>query len=298
MEEIEALGGMAKAIEAGIPKLRIEEAAARKQARIDTAKDQIVGVNVFQQENDDKPELLVVDNSKVRNQQIERLTNLKENRNKEAVESALNNITQCAKTGEGNLLTLAVEAARLRATLGEISMAMEKEFTRYVAKSRTISGVYANEIKMDESFQKAKSLSDEVAKLDGRRPRILIAKLGQDGHDRGAKVIASSFADLGFDVDIGPLFQTPKEAVMQAAENDVHIIGISSLAAGHKTLVPQTIAALKEIGRADIMVVVGGVIPPQDYDYLYEHGVHGIFGPGTKIAEAAINILEKLKLVL
>jgi len=298
MEEIEALGGMAKAIEAGIPKLRIEEAAARKQARIDTAKDQIVGVNVFQQENDDKPELLVVDNSKVRTQQIERLATLKENRNQEAVEAALNNITQCAKNGEGNLLTLAVEAARLRATLGEISMAMEKEFTRYVAKSRTISGVYANEIKMDESFQKAKSLSDEVAKLDGRRPRILIAKLGQDGHDRGAKVIASSFADLGFDVDIGPLFQTPKEAVMQAAENDVHIIGISSLAAGHKTLVPQTIAALKEIGRDDIMVVVGGVIPPQDYDYLYEHGVHGIFGPGTKIAEAAINILEKLKEVL
>ena len=298
LQEIETLGGMAKAIEKGIPKLRIEEAAARKQARIDTAKDQIVGVNVFQLEEDEKPELLVVDNTKVRNQQVERLQQLKENRNDEDVQKALNQITKSAESGDGNLLELAVIAARARATLGEISLAMEKVFTRFVAKNRTISGVYANEIKMDPSFQKAKTLSDEVSELDGRRPRILVAKLGQDGHDRGAKVIASSFADLGFDVDVGPLFQTPKEAVMQAAENDVHIIGISSLAAGHKTLVPETIAALKAIGRDDIMVVVGGVIPPQDYDFLYENGVQGIFGPGTKIADAAIDILEKLKTVL
>ncbi|MEL6988816.1 MAG: methylmalonyl-CoA mutase family protein, partial [Bacteroidota bacterium] len=294
MEEIESLGGMAKAIEQGIPKLRIEEAAARKQARIDTGKERIVGVNIFQLEEDEKPELLVVDNTLVRQKQIERLKKVKAERDNILVQDCLAAITQCAKSGEGNLLALAIDAAKARATLGEISDAMETVFTRYVAVNRTISGVYANEIKKEETFIKAKALSEKVAEHDELRHRILVAKLGQDGHDRGAKVIASSFADLGFDVDMGPLFQTPAEAAMQAAENDVHIVGISSLAAGHKTLVPETIAALKEIQREDIMVVVGGVIPPQDYDFLFESGVQGVFGPGTKIADAAIEILEKL----
>ncbi len=293
IQEVEEMGGMTKAIENGLPKLRIEEAAARKQARIDSGRDQIVGVNVFRPEEEAREmELREVDNTVVREAQLKRLATLRENREESAVQKALAALTQGAESGEGNLLDLAVQAARLRATLGEISTAMEKHFGRYVATTRTVSGVYSNEISMDDNFKKTKALADRFAELEGRRPRIMIAKLGQDGHDRGAKVIASSFADLGFDVDIGPLFQTPAEAARQAAENDVHILGISSLAAGHKTLVPQTIAALKALEREDIMVVVGGVIPPRDYDYLYEQGVVGVFGPGTVIAEAAGQIIE------
>jgi len=292
IEEVEQLGGMAKAIETGIPKMRIEEAAAKKQARIDAGEEIIVGVNAFKSEEETPLEILEVDNTVVRNSQIERLNQVKATRNNAQVEAALNAITECAKTGKGNLLQLAIEAARSRATLGEISFAMETVFGRYQATTRTISGVYSKAIAMNETFIKARQLSDLFAEKNGRRPRILIAKLGQDGHDRGAKVIATSFADLGFDVDIGPLFQTPKEAVRQAAENDVHILGISSLAAGHKTLVPQTIAELKAIGRSDIKVIAGGVIPHQDYDYLYNAGVSFIFGPGTVIAEAAVKILE------
>jgi len=291
MEEVEGLGGMAKAIEDGLPKLRIEEAAAKKQARIDSARDKIVGVNIFPPETEEKIEFLEVDNTAVRESQIKRLEHTKANRDVTAVKDALDALADCAKTGEGNLLDLAVAAARHRATLGEISMAMETHFGRYVANNRAISGVYSKEIKMDEQFIKTQGLADQFSELEGRRPRILVAKLGQDGHDRGAKVIATSFADLGFDVDIGPLFQTPKEAARQAAENDVHILGISSLAAGHKTLVPQAIAELKALGREDILVVVGGVIPPQDYDYLYEAGVVGVFGPGTVIAKAAEKVL-------
>lgn len=294
IQEVEALGGMTKAIEAGLPKLRIEEAAARKQARIDSGKDQIVGVNVFQIEEESKIEIRDVDNAAVRESQINRLQSVKNSRDEKAVQNALENLHHIAKTGEGNLLDAAVTAARARATLGEISTAMERAFGRFTATTRTISGVYANEFKMDEDFKMAQELADTFAEMDGRRPRILVAKLGQDGHDRGAKVIATSFADLGFDVDVGPLFQTPAEAALQAAENDVHILGISSLAAGHKTLVPQTIEALKNLGRADILVIVGGVIPQQDYDFLYQQGVAGIFGPGTKIARAAREILEVL----
>lgn len=294
IEEVETLGGMTKAIENGLPKLRIEEAAARKQARIDSGKDQIVGVNIFQVHETSRIDILEVDNTAVREAQLQRLKAVKSNRDETAVQQALEALFQCAQTGEGNLLEFAIEAARRRATLGEISMAMERVFGRFIAQTRAVSGVYAGEISSDEAFGKAQALADEFAGLEGRRPRIMVAKLGQDGHDRGAKVIATSFADLGFDVDIGPLFQTPAEAARQAAENDVHILGISSLAAGHKTLVPQTIEALRQLGREDILVVVGGVIPTQDYDFLYEKGVAAVFGPGTRIADAARQLLEVL----
>lgn len=294
MEEVEKLGGMAKAIETGIPKMRIEEAAARKQARIDSGQDKIVGVNIFRLDKEEKLDILEVDNNAVRLKQIERLNRIRQTRDTAAVAAALNAITHCAQTGEGNLLDLAVQAARLRATLGEISMAMEKVFGRFQAQHRTISGVYSKEIAKDSDFKRAQRLADKFAETEGRRPRILVAKVGQDGHDRGAKVIATSFADIGFDVDISPLFQTPAEAARQAAENDVHIVGISSLAGGHKTLVPETIAELERIGRGDIMVVAGGVIPPQDYDFLYKAGVVAVFGPGTVVAKAACELLELL----
>lgn len=294
IQEVEELGGMAKAIETGVPKMRIEESAARKQAKIDSGKDIIVGVNAYQTDEESELEILDVDNTKVRNEQIERLTQLKAERDSEKVSDLLQEITQAAKSGEGNLLEIAVRAARQRATLGEISDAMEEAFGRYKATIRTISGVYSSESMKDKEFTKAQKLADQFADQEGRRPRIMIAKMGQDGHDRGAKVISTSFADIGFDVDIGPLFQTPKEAAKQAIENDVHILGVSSLAAGHKTLVPQVIAELKELGREDIMVIAGGVIPKQDYDFLFKAGVTGVFGPGTKIATAAIDILEKL----
>jgi methylmalonyl-CoA mutase len=294
IEEVEKLGGMAKAIETGIPKMRIEEAAARKQARIDGGEDIIVGVNRFQFKDDTPVEILDVDNTKVRTQQIERLKKLKAERDNAKVEKALNALTESARTGKGNLLELAVHAAECRCTLGEISTALEIVFGRYKAQIKSIAGVYSKEIKMDKDFSKAKELADQFASIDGRRPRIMVAKMGQDGHDRGAKVIATSFADMGFDVDIGPLFQTPHEAAKQAVENDVHILGISSLAAGHKTLVPQVIAELKKFGREDIMVVAGGVIPQQDYAFLFNAGVSFIFGPGTVISKSAIDILEKL----
>ncbi|UID85446.1 methylmalonyl-CoA mutase [Leptospira interrogans] len=294
IEEVEKLGGIAKAIETGIPKMRIEEAAARKQAKIDSGKDVIVGVNRYKAVEEKPLDILDIDNTAVRESQIRRLQELKKNRNNSDVNYALYAITKCAEGGEGNLLALAVDAARKRATLGEISYAMEKVFGRYQATIRSISGVYSSEIEDDLDFKRAKELSDKFATLEGRRPRIMIAKMGQDGHDRGAKVISTSFADMGFDVDIGPLFQTPGEAAKQAVENDVHILGVSSLAAGHKTLVPQVIAELKKLGREDIMVVAGGVIPQQDYDILYKAGVTGIFGPGTKISKAAANILELL----
>ncbi|WP_061230599.1 methylmalonyl-CoA mutase [Leptospira interrogans] len=294
IEEVEKLGGIAKAIETGIPKMRIEEAAARKQAKIDSGKDVIVGVNRYKAVEEKPLDILDIDNTAVRESQIRRLQELKKNRNNSDVNYALDAITKCAEGGEGNLLALAVDAARKRATLGEISYAMEKVFGRYQATIRSISGVYSSEIEDDSDFKRAKELSDKFATLEGRRPRIMIAKMGQDGHDRGAKVISTSFADMGFDVDIGPLFQTPGEAAKQAVENDVHILGVSSLAAGHKTLVPQVIAELKRLGREDIMVVAGGVIPQQDYDILYKAGVTGIFGPGTKISKAAANILELL----
>ncbi|WP_017730448.1 methylmalonyl-CoA mutase [Nafulsella turpanensis] len=294
IEEVEELGGMAKAIETGLPKMRIEEAAARKQARIDASRDLIVGMNRYQVEEDMEIELLEVDNTAVLNSQLARLEKLRSERNQQAVEEALAALTQCAATGEGNLLELAVEAARQRATLGEISDAMEKEFGRHKATIRSISGVYSSEASNDDNFKEAKKLADEFAQLEGRRPRIMVAKMGQDGHDRGAKVIATSFADLGFDVDIGPLFQTPEEVARQAAENDVHVIGASSLAAGHKTLIPQLIDALRKIGRDDIMVIAGGVIPARDYDFLYQAGVAGVFGPGTIISVAAQNILKQL----
>lgn len=294
IQEIEELGGMAKAIETGLPKMRIEEASARKQARIDSGKDIIVGVNKFKLEKEDPIDILEVDNSAVRESQIARIKKLKEERNNQEVQDALNKITKACETGEGNLLALAIDAARKRATLGEISSACEKIFGRYKANIRSISGVYSMEIANNETFKKAQALANQFAKLDGRRPRIMIAKMGQDGHDRGAKVIATSFADLGFDVDMGPLFQTPAEAAKQAVENDVHILGVSSLAAGHKTLVPQVIQELKNFGRDDIMVIAGGVIPSQDYEYLYNSGVVGIFGPGSSIPEAAVKILQIL----
>jgi len=294
IEEVEALGGMTKAIEAGIPKLRIEEAAARKQARIDSGQDIIVGVNKYVLEEEDAITTLEVDNQTVRLQQIEGLEKIKAERNTAKVTKALANLTEAAKTGEENLLALAVIAARERATLGEISDALEAVFGRYKAQIKSFSGVYSKEIKDDKSFAKAKALADQFAEQDGRRPRIMIAKMGQDGHDRGAKVVATGYADVGFDVDIGPLFQTPQEAAKQAVENDVHILGVSSLAAGHKTLVPQVIEALKNYGREDIMVIVGGVIPKQDYQYLFDAGAVAVFGPGTKISEAAIKILEIL----
>lgn len=294
IEEVEELGGMTKAIEAGIPKLRIEEAAARKQARIDSGQDVIVGVNKYQLEEEDPLHILEVDNQTVRNQQIERLNTIKSTRNNEDVATALSKLTEAAKSGTENLLALAVDAARKRATLGEISDALEAEFGRYKAQIKSFSGVYSKEIKDDKSFQKARELADQFAEQDGRRPRIMIAKMGQDGHDRGAKVVATGYADVGFDVDIGPLFQTPKEAAKQAVENDVHILGVSSLAAGHKTLVPQVIEELKSYGRDDIMVIVGGVIPKQDYQFLFDAGAVAVFGPGTKISDAAIQILEIL----
>lgn len=294
IEEVEELGGMTKAIEAGIPKLRIEEAAARKQARIDSGQDVIVGVNKYRLEKEDPLHILDVDNQMVRRQQIERLDQIKATRDSQKVAACLAALTASATTGEGNLLELAVDAARNRATLGEISDALETIFGRYKAQIKSFSGVYSKEIKNDESFEKAKQLANEFAKLEGRRPRIMIAKMGQDGHDRGAKVVATGYADVGFDVDIGPLFQTPAEAAKQAVENDVHILGVSSLAAGHKTLVPQVTEELKKYGREDIMVIVGGVIPAQDYQYLFDSGAVAVFGPGTKISEAAIKILEVL----
>jgi methylmalonyl-CoA mutase len=294
IEEVEKLGGMTKAIESGIPKMRIEQAAAAKQARIDSGRDIIVGVNKFK--TDEKPDfdILEVDNTAVRKEQLERLTQLRAERNADDVSAALNAITRCAESGIGNLLELAVDAARKRATLGEISEAMEKVFGRYKASIKSISGVYSAEMKNQEDFNAVRKLSDQFAKVDGRRPRILVAKMGQDGHDRGAKVIATSFADLGFDVDIGPLFQTPEEVAMQAAENDVHLVGASSLAGGHKTLIPELIQELKKIGRPDILIIAGGVIPPQDYDFLYASGVNFVFGPGTVITQAAKEILEKM----
>ena len=292
LKEIESYGGMTKAIEKGIPKMRIEEAAAKKQARIDSYQEFVVGVNVFQNDKEANIDTLEVDNKKVRESQINRINSVREDRDNDAVLKALDNIRSSAKSGKNNLLELAVVAAKQRATLGEISEAMEETFGRFVADSPTISGVYSKAITMDKKFASARALSDKFAVLDGRRPRIMIAKLGQDGHDRGAKVIATSFADIGFDVDIGPLFQTPDEAAIQAIENDVHILGISSLAAGHKTLVPETIEYLKSIGRDDIMVVVGGVVPPKDYQFLFDQGVAAVFGPGTIISEAASEILN------
>ncbi len=294
IQEVENLGGMTKAIEQGIPKMRIEEAAAKKQARIDSGQDTIVGVNKYQLKQEEPLQILEVDNDAVRSSQIKRLKMLKAERDTVKVRMTLANLTKSAKTGEGNLLALAIEAAEQRATLGEISVALESVFGRYKATINSITGVYSRAIKEDESFKKAIVLADKFAVLDGRRPRIMIAKMGQDGHDRGAKVVATSFADLGFDVDIGPLFQTPSEAAKQAVENDVHVLGVSSLAAGHKTLVPQVLAELKKYGREDIMVIAGGVIPPQDYQFLFDNGVVGVFGPGTKIAKAAIDILEIL----
>ena len=292
IEEVEELGGMAKAIEAGIPKMRIEEAAALKQARIDSGADPIIGVNIYRVDNETDLDVLVVDNTAVREEQIARIQQLKAQRNQEEVDKALAVVEASAHNDDSNILEAAIQAAKARATLGEISSALERAFGRYKATIRAIQGVYKKEIHNDGAFKKACTLADQFAAKVGRRPRIMIAKLGQDGHDRGAKVIATSFADIGFDVDIGPLFQTPQEAAEQAAINDVHILGISSLAAGHKTLVPETIAALKTIGREDILIIAGGVIPPKDYEYLFDAGVAGVFGPGTVIAEAAIDILK------
>jgi methylmalonyl-CoA mutase len=291
IEEVEALGGMAKAIETGVPKMRIEEAAARKQARIDSTQDIIVGVNRYLTEDKTTIDIREVDNDRVRTEQINRLKELRANRNNELCNQTLEALSECARNGEGSLLEKAIDAARQRATLGEISLAMEKHLGRYTATIRSISGVYSHEVMNDNDFTTAKQMSDHFAELAGRRPRIMIAKMGQDGHDRGAKVIATAFADIGFDVDIGPLFQTPEEAANQAVENDVHVLGISSLAGGHKTLVPQVIKALAKAGRKDVLIVAGGVIPQQDYDYLYDKGVVGIFGPGTKITTAAQHIL-------
>lgn len=294
IEEVEKLGGMAAAIETGVPKMRIEEASARTQARIDSGSQVIVGVNQFRLEKEDPIDILEVDNTAVRIQQIERLKQLRANRDEAAVQAALAAITECARTGNGNLLELAVEAARLRASLGEISDACEAVCGRYKATIRTISGVYSSETKNDANFQKACELTEKFAQKEGRRPRIMIAKMGQDGHDRGAKVVATGYADCGFDVDMGPLFQTPAEAAKQAVENDVHVLGVSSLAAGHKTLIPQVMEELKKLGREDIIVIAGGVIPAQDYDYLYKAGVAAIFGPGSPVTKAACTILDIL----
>jgi methylmalonyl-CoA mutase len=294
--EVESYGGMTKAIEAGIPKMRIEEASARRQARIDSGKETVVGVNKHRLDKEDPIEILEVDNTAVRLSQIKRLQSVKQNRNDEDVKQALESLSKCAETGEGNLLELSIIAARARATLGEISLAIEKVSGRYKAVTRTISGVYSSEYaKDDELFGQVRKMTDEFAKHEGRRPRILIAKMGQDGHDRGAKVVATAYADMGFDVDVGPLFQTPEETAQQAVENDVHVVGMSSLAAGHKTLLPQLIEELKKLGREDIIVICGGVIPAQDYDFLYEHGASAIFGPGTKIPAAGIKIMELVK---
>ncbi|MGB5319250.1 methylmalonyl-CoA mutase [Eudoraea sp.] len=301
IQEVEEHGGMTKAIEAGIPKMRIEQAAAKKQARIDSGTDTIVGVNRYQLDVEDDLQILEVDNAKVRKEQIERLNKLKKDRDSKRVKNTLNRITEAAEKtklgiakAEDNLLALAVEAAKAKATLGEISDALEVAFGRYKAKIQSFTGVYAKEIKDDASFKKARAMADQFAETEGRRPRIMIAKMGQDGHDRGAKVVATGYADLGFDVDIGPLFQTPEEAAKQAVENDVHILGVSSLAAGHKTLVPKVLEELKKYDREDIMVIVGGVIPKQDYPFLFEAGAAAVFGPGTKISDAAIQILEIL----
>ena len=294
IQEVEKLGGMAKAIETGIPKMRIEEAAARKQARIDSGNDTIVGINRYRLEKEDPIDILAVDNTAVREAQIKRLNELRANRDEAKVKAALAAITECVRTKKGNLLELAVEAAKVRASLGEISDACEEVVGRYKAVIRSISGVYSAEVKNDESFAKAKQMAEQFAKKEGRQPRIMIAKLGQDGHDRGAKVVATGYADIGFDVDMGPLFQTPAEAAKQAVENDVHVVGVSSLAAGHKTLGPQIVAELAKLGREDIVVIVGGVIPHQDYDDLYKAGAAAIFGPGTPISTAAIKILEIL----
>jgi methylmalonyl-CoA mutase len=294
--EVESYGGMTKAIEAGIPKMRIEEASARRQARIDSGRETIVGVNKHRLDKEDPIEILEVDNTAVRISQIKRLQSVKQNRNDEDVKQALDALTKCAETGNGNLLELSIIAARARATLGEISLAIEKVSGRYKAVTRTISGVYSSEYaKDDELFEQVRKMTDEFAKEEGRRPRIMIAKMGQDGHDRGAKVVATAYADMGFDVDVGPLFQTPEETAQQAVENDVHVVGMSSLAAGHKTLLPQLIEELKKLGREDIIVICGGVIPAQDYDFLYEHGASAIFGPGTKIPAAGIKIMELVK---
>ena len=293
-QEVENLGGMTSAIKSGVPKQRIEEAAARKQARIDSGQDIIVGVNKFKLKHEDPLQILEVDNDLVRSQQIIRLNNIKSTRNNKKVKVALDNLTKAASNGSKNLLALSIEAARSRATLGEISTAIEKIFGRHKAEIKTFSGVYSKEIKKDMSFEKAKKLADKFSKSEGRRPRIMIAKIGQDGHDRGAKVVATGYADLGFDVDIGPLFQTAEEAAKQAVENDVHILGISSLAGGHKTLVPKIIDNLKAYDREDIMVIVGGVIPKQDYSYLFDAGTVAIFGPGTKISDTAVTVLEIL----
>jgi len=294
IQEVEEMGGMTKAIETGLPKMRIEEAAARKQARIDSGKDIIVGVNKYRLQKEDPLETLEVDNTAVREAQLARLEKLHANRNETEVQQSLDAITRACDTDEGNLLALAVDAAKKRASLGEISYACEKVFGRYKAVINSISGVYSSEAGDDKSFETARKMADEFAGLEGRRPRIMVAKMGQDGHDRGAKVVATAYADIGFDVDIGPLFQTPAEAARQAVENDVHILGISSLAAGHKTLVPKVIEELKNMGREDIMVIVGGVIPHQDYQFLYGIGVAAIFGPGTVISEAGIKMLELL----
>lgn len=292
--EVEAHGGMVKAIEAGIPKMRIEEAATRKQAKIDSGIDKIIGVNLFTTDEETELEILEVDNTLVRKEQIERLHQSRTQRDERAVQKALDKLTEVAESGEGNLLELSIQAARLRASLGEISSALEKVYGRYTAHIKSISGVYSSQMSMDKYFSKARNLSDQFADIAGRRPRVLVAKLGQDGHDRGAKVISTGFVDVGFDVDIGPLFQTPKEAAMMAAENDVHVLGVSSLAAGHKTLIPQLMEELQKIGRDDILVVCGGVIPKQDYEYLYDAGVVGIYGPGSNISKSAIDILEIL----
>jgi methylmalonyl-CoA mutase len=294
IREIESLGGMAKAIETGLPKMRIEEASARRQARIDSGKEVIVGVNQYRPESDRAIEILTVDNTAVRESQLRRLARLRSERDEARVRSALNALTEATQTGSGNLLALAIEAARARATLGEISLAIENVVGRHVAVIRSISGVYGSEFGKEENVDKVRDMADDFEKREGRRPRILVAKIGQDGHDRGAKVISTAFADLGFDVDVGPLFQTPKETAQQAVENDVHVVGMSSLAGGHKTFLPILIEELKRLGREDIMVVVGGVIPPQDYDYLYEHGASLIFGPGTVIPVAATKVLEEL----
>ena len=294
IQEVEKLGGMAKAIESGVPKMRIEEASARKQSRIDSNVDTIVGINKYRLDHEDPIETLEIDNTAVRNAQIERLKKLRAERDNAAVEAALNALTRCAETGEGNLLDLSIDAARKRASLGEISYALEKVFGRYKAKINLISNVYSSQTKESDAFKKAQELTDKFAKLEGRRPRIMVAKMGQDGHDRGAKVVATGYADMGFDVDMGPLFQTPAEAAKQAVENDVHILGASSLAAGHKTLLPQVIEELKKLGREDIMVVAGGVIPPQDYQYLFDAGVAAVFGPGTPVSQSAIRMMELL----
>ena len=291
IKEVESLGGMAKAVESGVPKMRIEEAAARAQAKIDSGVQTIVGTNRYRLEKEDPLETLEVDNSAVRESQILRLAKLRAERNETDCQAALDALTKCVRTGEGNLLELAVEAAAKRASLGEISYACEKIVGRYKAVIRTISGVYSSEYKSDDDFQEARALVARFAEKEGRQPRIMIAKMGQDGHDRGAKVVSTGYADIGFDVDIGPLFQTPAEAAKQAVENDVHILGVSSLAAGHKTLVPQVISELKRLGREDILVIAGGVIPHQDYQFLYDAGVAAIFGPGTSVSKAAKQIL-------